>query len=338
MTEPSTYQLVQATHAEMAQRWRHHHAAWGGGMPLDLYLQREEALNEGELCRKSMHLWLLKNDCDEILASCETYGARIWYGEAEGDLNGLKLATVASVLVEPRLRHQGYAGTLLRELGAQLKHDGVAAAALYSDVGPGLYRRAGYYLHPSRESTRLVQDESWPGAADEIALSQVADLLKEEPRHVHARLAMTSAPSILEVPSAERIAWFTVRSQFRAWARGQQPPVVIGARGPDGGYMLWTTDASDEVLHALVWRPRSAEDAAVLAQAAVAQARDQELQRVVWWDADRDTGLDPYRAPELQPPQALARERDSSLPMLTWLEAERPFPLVWGSIERFGWS
>ncbi len=337
MTQPNSYQLVQASHAEMAQRWRHHHSAWGSGMPLELYLRREETLNDGELCRNHMRMWLLKNDSEEILASCETYAARIWYGEAEGDLNGLKLETVASVLVEPRLRMQGYAGELLRELAERLRYEEVAAAALYSDVGPGLYRRAGYFLHPARESIRTVAGEPWPDAADEITLAEVADLLKEEPRHVHARLAMTSVPAILEVPTAERVAWFNVRSHYRAWARGQQTPVVVGARGPDGGYMLWTADAPDAVLHALLWRPRSPEDAAILAQAAMAQAIDQELQRVVWWDGDRDTGLDPYRAPELQPPGTLPRTRESSLPMLTWLDPARPMPLVWGGIERLGW-
>ena len=164
-------------------------------MPLELYLKREEALNDGELCRKHMRMWLLKNDCNEVLASCETYGGRIWYGQAEGDLDGLKLETVASVLVEPRLRDQGYAGTLMRMLGECLTYEGVAAAALYSDVGPGLYRRAGYLLHPARETIRAVAGEPWPKTADEIALAQVADLLKEETRFVQARLAMTSAPA-----------------------------------------------------------------------------------------------------------------------------------------------
>ena len=191
--------------------------------------------------------------------------------------------------------------------------------------------------HFTQITVSAVAGEPWPKTADEIALAQVADLLKEETRFVQARLAMTSAPAILEIPTAERVAWFSERSQFRAWARGQQTPVVLGARGPDGGYMLWTSDASEPVLHALVWRPRSPEDAAVLAQAAMAQAIDQELQRVIWWDADRDTGLDPFRAADLQPPNAMARERESSLPMLAWFDAARPFPLVWGGIERFGW-
>ncbi len=338
MSQDSIYQLVQASHVEMAQRWRHHYHAWGSGIPLELYLRREEALNDGELCRKAMRMWLLKNDCDEILASCETYAARIWYGQAEGDLNGLKLETVASVLVEPRLRGQGYAGELLKQLSERLKFEEVAGVALYSDVGPGLYRRAGSFLHPARESIRVVTGEPWPDAADEITLAHVADLLKEETRHVHPRLAMTSVPSIVEVPTAERIEWFNVRSQFRAWSRGQQPPVVVGARGPDGGYVLWTADAPEAALHALVWRPRSPADAAVLAQAALAQAGEQDLQKVIWWDADRDTGLDPFRAPELQPPGAMARDRESSLPMLAWLDDSRPFPLVWAGIERFGWS
>lgn len=337
-----TLQLVQATHKEMADRWRHHFHAWGKGLTLELYLRREEALNDGEFCRKSVRMWLLKNAAEEILASCETYATRLWHGEAEGDLHQLKAESVASVLVEPKLRNQGHAATLMRQLGMQLQQEGVMAAMLYSDVGPGLYRRAGYMLHPARESVREVADEPWPETAEEIGLQDVADLLKHEAQHVPARLAMTSAPSVIEVPSAAHIGWFHQRSQFRAWARERPPLESVGVRAPDGGFMLWTADASEPVLHSLLWRPRSAKDAAILAQAAMAEAREHGLERVVWWDADRDTGLDPFRDPELQPPRTIAQKRESSLPMLAWLEETpgqptRPMPMVWGGIERFGW-
>ena len=176
----------------------------------------------------------------------------------------------------------------------------------------------------------------------DVGLGAVADLLKEEARFVHGRLAMTSAPTVVEVPTPDEVAWFHTRSRFRAFARGQEPSPNVGARAIDGGYMLWTADAPERALHVLLWRPKSADDARRLAQAACAEAAEQGLTQVMWWDADRDTGLDPFRAPELQPPNAVATVRESSLPMLAWFtppegEVQRPFPLLWSAIERFGW-
>ena len=338
MNPPPTWTLTQADHLEMAQRWRHHHAAWGGGMALDLYLRREESLNAGELCRQALRMWLLKDASGAVLASCETYAARLWYGQAEGDLCGLKLETIASVLVEPRLRQQGFASALLSALAARLRQEEVAAAALYSDVGPGLYRRAGFLLHPARQSEREPDAETWPDDAEELVLAHVADLLQTETELAPTRLASTSAPAVVEVASAARIAWFHARSQYRAWARGQQHSELIGARGPDGGYVLWASESPEPALHALLWRPRTANDAAVLATAALAHTRELGLRRAIWWDADRDTGLDTFRQPHLQPPGCTHRTRTSSLPMLAWLDATRPMPLVWSAIERAGWS
>lgn len=342
MSAREDWQLVQATHPEMATRWRHHYHAWGSGMPLELYLRREEELNREEFCKKAMRLWLLKDGDGEVLASCETYRARFWYAEAEGELHGLHLETVASVLVEPRLRGRGHALALLHNLSERLAFEGVAGAALYSDVGTALYRRAGYLLHPARQSVRRVAAEIWPEGVTDVGVGAVADLLQEEARFVHGRLASTSAPTVVEVPSPEAICWFHTRSRFRAFARGQEPSPNLGAQATDGGYMLWTADAPERALHVLVWRPRTADDARRLAQAACAEAREQGLEQVIWWDADRDTGLDVFRAPDLQPPGAVATVRESSLPMLAWFTphgdaAARPFPLVWSAIERFGW-
>jgi hypothetical protein len=75
----------------------------------------------------------------------------------------------------------------------------------------------------------------------------------------------------------------------------------------------------------------------VLADAACAHAAELGLRQVIWWDADRDTGLDPYRRAGLQPPEALARDRDKGLPMLSWMGGGF-FPLIWMGIERFGWA
>lgn len=332
-------ELVLANPAQQAQRWRAHHQAWGSGMDLALYLRREEALAEADFCRTSLRLWLLLGDGGQVLASCETYAGQMWVVDAAGRMSKERLETVASVLVEPELRNQGHAARLLRLLKDKLVFERTPLTSLYSDVGPQLYRRTGYLLHAARQSVRRVEaGTAWPEGVRELGLGDVADLLKEDGERQGLWLSQSSAPGVAEVARAGKIAWFQMRSQYRAWARGQEPHPVIGARTAEGGYMLWTADAPEPVLHSLVWRPRSREDAGVLAQAACAFALERGLQQVIWWDADRDTGLDPFRGPELRPPGAVASGRERALPMLGWLDGSRPFPLVWMNIERFGWA
>lgn len=334
---PVPAELVQADRLQMAQRWRLHHDAWGEGFEETLYLKREEALLDADFCRACHRMWLLQADDGQVLASAETYRGHMSALQRNGAVAALKMETVASVVVDPRLRNQGHALRLMTELNARLHFEGVHAVTLYSDVGPALYRKAGYLLHPARESVRTVAGEAWPEGLQELGIGDVADVLKDEADHVQGWLLSGAMPAVAEVPTADRIAWFQVRSQYRAWARGQTPPQVVGAVGPDGGHVLWTADARDPVVHVLVWRPRTPREARVLADAAAAHAAELGLQQVVWWDADRDTGLDPYRVPERQPTGAVPRPRESSLPMLAWL-GEGQFPMLWMGIERFGWA
>ena len=332
-------ELVQATPAQQADRWRLHHHVWGEGFDLPLYLQREQALAQAEHWNECLRMWLLVDQHGEVLASCETYGAHALVADEEGRSERLPLQTVASVLVAPELRNLGHAATMMQMLDAQLRFEGNAAACLYSDIGPQLYRRTGYFLHAARESVLGVHEAAtWPTNAIELGMGDVASVLAGEQERMAGWLSTATAPSLAELPTAARIAWFQLRSQYRAWARGHQPAQVVGAKGPDGGFMLWSADAPEPVLDSLLWRPNSGRDAQVLTHAAVAHARGQRLRQVRWWDADRDTGLDPYRHARTQPEGAVARDRQKALPMLSWLSEERPMPLVWMAIERFGWA
>ncbi len=336
MTETSENQLVLASPLQCAARWRLHHQVWGNGYPLEMYLKREESLFEADFCRTAQRMWLLCKD-SEILASCETYRMTMAAMGTRGIVQALRGETIASVVVDPRLRRQGYAGQLLQLLLERLRFDGTHVATLYSDVGPSLYRQAGFLLHPARESTRAVQGQSWPNHAEELGIGDVANVLANESEQVQAWLGFAPTLAVAEVACAERVAWFHQRSQFRAWARGTPAPQVVGAQGPDGGYCLWTADSVNPKVHILVWRPISARDAAILTEAALAHGSELGLAEVIWWDADRDTGIDPYRQPQLQPQGAVGRARAESLPMLAWLDSS-PFPLLWAGIERAGWA
>lgn len=202
-----------------------------------------------------------------------------------------------------------------------------------------MYRQQGYLLHPSRESvlSTSVATHVWPHEAEELGVGDVADAIAHEAERVPRWLASASATAVAEQPSAARLAWFHQRAQYRAWAQGKTPADVVGAKTPDGGYALWCEESPDPVLQMLLWRPNSPRDAFVLTQAALAHASARALGEIIWWDADRDTGVDPFRQPALQLIGAVARDREKSLPMLAWL-ADRPFPLVWAGIEKFGWA
>lgn len=335
---PSEVRLVRANPAQQARRWRLHHQAWGDGFDLTLYLRRESALCESEYCRSSLAFWMLVGDHGDPLASCESYGSQAWVVDAEGKLTREAMHTLASVVVDPALRNQGYATKLMELVQGELRQTGASLTTLFSDVGPQLYRRSGHMLHPARESVRRVAaGEAWPSAVKELGLGDVADLLGPEAERQAAWLGASTVPAFAEIATVERVTWFHTRSQYRAWARGQTPHPVVGAACAAGGFCLWTSDAAEPVLHILLWRPHSGEGARRLTQAALAHAAELGLEQVVWWDADRDTGLDPFHRPPLQPEGAEVRERQGGLPMVAWLDSSRPMPLAWMGIDRLGW-
>ena len=330
--------VVRANPAQQAKRWRFHHHTWGDGFDLTLYLRRESALCESEYCRSSLAMWLLVGERDEVLASCESYASQAWVVDADGKLTREPMHTLASVVVEPALRNQGYATKLLDLVLKDLRVAGGSLTTLFSDVGPQLYRRSGHLLHPARESVvRVEAAAKWPSAVNEIGIGDVADLLGPEADRQAAWLGASSVPAFAEIATVERATWFHTRSQYRAWARGQTPHPVVGAACAAGGFCLWTSDAAESVLHILLWRPHSGDGARRLTRAAVAHAAEVGLEQVVWWDADRDTGLDPFHRAPLQPEGAEPRERQGGLPMVAWLDSSRPMPLVWMGIDRLGW-
>lgn len=332
------YALVRANSVQQAERWRHHHHAWGEGFDPALYLRREAALCDLDYCRAALTMWLLCDVRGQPLASLETYDTEFWSVDNEGQLHRDKGQTLASVLVEPRLRNHGYATMLLDAVMQATRASGNTLTTLYSDVGPQLYRRSGHMLHPSQEVFRRVEaHQAWPDHVQELGMGDVADLLTADAAQQAAWLGASTAPAVCEIAHVERVAWFHTRTQYRSWARGQMASPVVGASAGADGWCLWTADSALPQLHVLAWRPRDAAGARRLTEACLAHAAERGLREVVWWDGDRDTGLDPYHRPSTMPTGAEARTRESSLPMLAWHDSRRPFPLVWMGIERLGW-
>ncbi len=329
-------ELILATPAQQAERWGHHFAQWGAGYERSLFLRREAALAESEFGRSQLKLWLWVEPNGQVLASCETYAGNAWYCDDVGRTSIEPLQAVASVLVVPELRGQGHAAAMMAALSVELRALGTTVSTLFSDVGPNLYRKAGYLLHPARETALAVSGpHAMPAGAVELGLGDLADVLARDREELGAWVGGSTAPALAEIVQVDRIAWFATRARYRAWARGTEPSPVLGVAVGDS-FCLWTTDAAEPLLHVLAWRPRRPADADKMVQAALAHASDLGLRQVLFWDADRDTGLDPWRRAAVQPP-GLHRARDTGLPMLAWLQKGRPMPLVWMGIERYTW-
>ncbi len=337
MTQTGTgAQLVLATPAQQAERWTHHFAQWGAGYERSLFLRREAALAESQFGRAHLKLWLWVDDAGQVLASCETYAGNAWYCDDVGRTSIEPLQAIASVLVVPELRGQGHAAAMMAALSVELHALGTTVSTLFSDVGPNPYRKAGYLLHPARETVLAVQGSgAMPAGAVELGLGDLADVLDRDREELGAWVGGSTAPALAEIVQVDRVAWFATRARYRAWARGTEPSPVVGVAVGDS-FCLWCADAADPVLYMLAWRPRSPADAQAMVQAALAHAAELGLRQVVFWDADRDTGLDPWRRAAVQP-HGIARARETGLPMLAWLQKGRPMPLVWMGIERYAW-
>jgi GNAT superfamily N-acetyltransferase len=336
--QPDLYVVTHANPAEQAKRWRLHHQIWGEGFDLTLYLRREAALCEQDYCRNNLKMWQLCDTQGDVLASLETYATHFWSMGPEGKVSRLSGQTIASVVVDPRLRNHGYASTLMQRVVAEEQLSGTRVTTLYSDVGPQMYRRSGHMLHPAQELVRHVDaGVHWPAGVAELGMGDMADLLAADAEQQGAWLGGATVPAITEIGHVEHVAWFHTRSQYRSWARGMTPTPVVGATAGDNGWCVWTADAAEPVLHVLAWRPRGAAGAKSLTEACLAHAAERRLTEVVWWDADRDTGLDPYHREPNRPDGTAPRPRDKGLPMLAWLQPGTSFPLLWMGIERLGW-
>lgn len=191
-------ELLLASDWEKAERDLLTHAAWGGGLSLKQYLEREERLRAHPWARQRMETWLLKEG-GEVLASCETFRNDSYLDGRAGSS-----WAIASVFTEPRLRGRSHALTLMQQLRARLQSEPSAhACVLFSEVGPRLYERAGY--------------RALSGASDQV-LPAVSAPVPEgvEPLDALTRPALVTGPGLLLWPSTEQLDWHLERARLYA--------------------------------------------------------------------------------------------------------------------------
>ncbi len=289
-------ELVPAAEAQKSARDLVTHAAWGERLTVDAFAAREQRLRAHPWARETMRTWLLVEG-GEILASCETFRMKSWLRRGQRREEGSTFA-IASVFTEPALRGRGHATAMMRRLVERTVRSeaGAHGLALYSDVGPGIYARAGFR---ATEAIDVVL-EAAPG--DPAAV--VDELIDES--GVAKALAAIPLPDVefLIWPTAAQLDWHLERERAYAEMIARPRPVAAGARA-GRSYLLWSGDLKNDRLVGLVMHADTVGEASALLEAARRVAARAGLAEVRLWEVPR-----PFTTPGKRV------EREGSLPML----------------------
>ena len=294
-------ELTGAAEEEKVARDRLTHAPWGSPLDMDSWLRREARLRAHPWSRAAMRTWFLRGEGGEVLSSCETFTMKSTAGSAAGTTYG-----VASVFTEDRLRGRGHASELLRRVHARVAAEDPLAQAfiLFSEVGAGIYERAGYAARPEWDEDLVFPPSraTGPGAAEVAPEEELARVLACAPR--------LPPRGFVVWPSAEQLDWHRERERIYAEALGRPRAPGCGARHRDG-VALWTGNLRSNRLYLLLLRADTPEAAAALVESARRAAAAAGLGAVHLWK-------------QAMPEAAGGRlvPRDQSLPMLHPLKPE----------------
>ncbi len=275
--------------------------SWGTSLTPEQFTQREQQLRQHPWARRAMTTWLLCDDRDSVVSSCETFRMVSVSNGREGASHAL-----ASVFSEPALRGRGYASTLMKLLTRELpeRDPAIQTALLFSDVGIPLYEQAGFESRPAL-------DWVFPAVTGDAAAA--VDELIEESR-LEAAFAEVPRPDqpFFIWPTADQIDWHIERERTYSALLALPRPRSCGARA-GRSVIFWAAKHVSNELVVLLLHAGDPRDAEALFLAARRAAAEASLQRVRWWDS-----FLPFPLPEaLAGGRRIAREGE--LPML------RPF-------------
>ncbi|HEY8210709.1 MAG TPA: N-acetyltransferase, partial [Myxococcaceae bacterium] len=259
--------------------------------------------------RQAMRTWLLRGEGGQVLSSCETFSmASRLVRDREEDAG--HTYGVASVFTEEPLRGRGHAVELLRRVHRRVASEDPAAQAfiLYSEVGAGIYERAGYAARPDQDEDLVFPPSTatGPGAAELVPEAELERLLARAER---------PAGGFLVWPSVLQLDWHRERERIYAEALGRPRAPGCGAEHPDG-VALWTGNLRSRCLYVLLMRAKTAEATGALVESARRAAGAAGLESVHVWKCPLPEGWSPASA------AGQAVQRQQSLPMLCPMRPE----------------
>jgi GNAT superfamily N-acetyltransferase len=286
--------LRLATDEEKRARDRLAYDAWGTGLSVDQFVERERRLRAHGWAAANLETWLLI-DGELALSSCESFCMPSWRRAGDGRQAGVTFG-IASVFTERALRRRGYAQQLVAQVVEALRARRPQASILFSDVGD-YYTRVGYRRLPAL-------DRVFPAEAGAPERSVDRLLTAEELDAQHAA-APPPDGELVVWPSAEQLDWHRERARVYGELLGRPSLAHAGARA-GRGTIAWAADFPHGKLAVLYLRAERLAEAQALMEAARRQAAEVGLAEVVCWESPLPFGW----------PDGVVQERDHSVPMI----------------------
>lgn len=269
-------ELLPATDDQRRARDPVTYLAWGLGLQVHQYCEREQVLRDHPWSRSALSTWLLCDDSGCVLSSAETY-RMLSVIRSEGKTFRGHCHAVASVFTEPRLRGRGHAttmiGLLIDRLKASDRH--AQAAILFSDVGPSLYERCGFVATAAWDWIFPPLDVPPPRETAALDDRAAAEFLEKIPWPPTAFFVW---------PTRAQLDWGIERERFYARRFGNRLPTSRGALHA-GGVAIWTVDFRKRELLISQLRADSSAALAALVQAAQRTAAAESLEQVRLWES-----------------------------------------------------
>lgn len=222
---------VDITHEEIDLRT---YAAWGKGLSVQQYLDREGYLRKRDLCRNMVMHALVRDEPGQakptILASCESYRVPMVAFRESSFCHG-----IGSVYVDPEHRGRGYASDLLIRIRPFLGQFGCPLVYLMSDIGESVYGRLGFVPIPVRTLFLRASDQK-PVGAQWIRRDELWQVLTHNEWYERWRL-----PDFKLFPVFELVDWHLARSQYYSDLFNRPMPDYAGAICEDS-LMVWAPD------------------------------------------------------------------------------------------------
>ncbi|KAF9871525.1 hypothetical protein CkaCkLH20_10936 [Colletotrichum karsti] len=351
LVSTKTKQHVKFAPATPAQRdaaWRLNGVSWAPPMSLEAYVARETALSKMALSENCTYYVLFDPaDPEHIISSCEATAKTLFVRDAaDGTLREEKAYAIASVYTNPSHRGHGMATLLLNRLKDAMDADS-RASVLYSDIGTVYYAQLGWAVYPSLQVSLIPDDPSAlqptpPDGVRYLAADEVPTLCEKDTELLRKKLEGLPADGrthIAFAPSAAQITWHFARDRFTAKQLREGREVVNhGAVTADGGaWVYWDHDFREKKLKVLRVAGDPRADVTALLHAAVLEAADWGLAKVLVWNPDDGVAASAKRVSDRTDGavRVVFDERlDGSIPSLRWKgEGE----VVWEDNEYYAW-
>jgi predicted N-acetyltransferase YhbS len=187
--------LVRADGPLLDRILDHTYPLWNEGLTREAYGKWNAAQLRTPWGADRLHRFALLDDDGTLMASAKRYRF-----DVRLDGRPMQMAGIGAVFTPVEQRGRGHAGRLIELLLEQERHEGVALASLFSEIGEAFYRRLGFTCVPLEEAdVEVMHKDGSPAmlvrAGDERDLPALAAM--HEKRSAEVRFALRRGPALI---------------------------------------------------------------------------------------------------------------------------------------------